>query len=156
MAQNYILVWSVISPKVCCKIGSIVFLSLAVPELKRIGKLRPSLGKSPGRMELLLAASAAHHMHFCIILLSAFPILSCASVLRWSSCSKKATQKLRHYGNVLLAQLTVIGGWHIDGQLFFTWSSGDSGRTMFPSPLWGSEGHPRPGLSSSQPEGIGT
>lgn len=65
MAQNYILVWSVISPKVCCKIGSIVFPSLAVPESKRIGRLRPSLGKQP-RTELLLAASAAHHMRFCI------------------------------------------------------------------------------------------
>lgn len=120
MAQNYILVCSVISPKVCCKIRSIVFLSLAVPELKRIGRLRLSLEKNP-RMELLLTASVAHHKDF---LLSTLTMLSCASVLGWSSCYKKAVQKLRHYRSLLLAQLTVMGGGHIGGQLSFTWGFG--------------------------------
>lgn len=61
---------------------------------------------------------------FLYFLLSTLPILSCAAVLGWSGCSKKATQKFRHYGNLLLVQLTVMGGWHIGGQLSFTWSSG--------------------------------
>lgn len=132
-----------------------MFPSLAVPELKRIGKLRPSLGKQHP-MELLLTASTAHHMCFCI---SFFPrslyFLVSQRQLGWSGCYNKSAQKPGCDRNLLLAQLAVTGGWHVGGHLSFTWSSGDSGMTVSPSSWWGSEDHCGHRVSSSQPEGKG-